>query len=210
MRTRRGFPIWLAWLGMTLVPVLAQAGGGNREAAMEKATFAGGCFWCMQHPFDTLEGVVSTTVGYTGGHVPNPTYAQVSAGGTGHVEAIQVVFDPARISYRKLLDVFWRQIDPTDAGGQFADRGSQYRTVIYYHSDAQRRAAEASKAALARSGRFSAPIVTEILPAVTFYPAEEYHQHYYRKNPVRYRFYRYGSGRDAFLRRVWGDDKPAE
>ena len=177
---------------------------------MEQATFAGGCFWCMQHPFDTLEGVVSTTVGYTGGHVPNPAYAQVSSGGTGHVEAIQVTFDPERIRYSRLLDVFWRQIDPTDAGGQFADRGDQYRSVIFYHNEAQRREAEASKAALARSGRFSAPIVTEILPAGTFYPAEEYHQHYYRKNPIRYRFYRYGSGRDAFLRRIWGDGKASE
>jgi len=197
--------MWLAWLGMMLGSIPAQAGNGNREVTMEKATFAGGCFWCMQHPFDALEGVMSTTVGYTGGHVPDPTYAQVSAGGTGHVEAIQVVFDPVRISYQKLLDVFWRQVNPTDAGGQFADRGSQYRTVIFYHDEAQQRTAEASKAALARSGRFSAPIVTEILPAGTFYPAEEYHQHYYRKNPIRYRLYRYGSGRDAFLRRIWGD-----
>jgi len=199
-----------AWLGVMFVPLQVQAGGGKQEAVMEKATFAGGCFWCMQHPFDALEGVVSTTVGYTGGHVPNPAYAQVSSGGTGHVEAIQVTFDPERIRYSRLLDVFWRQIDPTDAGGQFADRGDQYRSVIFYHSEAQRREAEASKTALARSGRFSAPIVTEILPAGTFYPAEEYHQHYYRKNPIRYRFYRYGSGRDAFLRRIWGDGKASE
>jgi len=202
--------VWLLWLGTMLVPLLAHAGDGQQEGAMKQATFAGGCFWCMQHPFDALDGVVSTTVGYTGGHLPNLTYAQVSAGGTGHAEAIRITFDSACISYRKLLDVFWRQIDPTDAGSQFADRGSQYRTAIFYHSEAQRREAEASKAALAQSGRFSAPIVTEIVPATTFYPAEEYHQHYYRKNPVRYKFYRYASGRDAFLRWVWGDEKPAE
>jgi len=158
----------------------------------------------MQHPFEKLPGVVSTTVGYTGGHTDHPTYEQVSAGGTGHVEAVQIVFDPRRISYEKLLQVFWHQIDPTDAGGQFADRGDQYRSVIFYHNERQRRLAERSKRALAASGRFDKPIVTAVLPAAAFWPAEEYHQHYADKNPLRYRLYRFYSGRDAYLRRIWG------
>jgi len=172
----------------------------------ETATFVGGCFWCMQSPFDKLEGVVSTTVGYTGGQKPNPSYEEVSAGGTGHAEAIQVVFDPARLSYETLLDVFWRQIDPTDAGGQFADRDNQYRSAIFYHDEDQKQQAEASKAALERSGRFGKPLATDIVPASAFYSAEEYHQKYYKKNPIRYKFYRYGSGRDKYLQKVWGDE----
>jgi len=173
---------------------------------LEKATFAGGCFWCMQHPFDVLDGVVSTTVGYTGGQLRNPSYAQVSAGGTGHAEAIEVVFDSSRISYEKLLDVFWRQIDPTDAGGQFVDRGNQYRSAIFYHDEIQKKKAEASKAALEKSGRFGAPLVTGVVPASVFYRAEEYHQKYYEKNPFRYKFYRYGSGRDKYLQKIWGGE----
>jgi len=172
----------------------------------ETAAFAGGCFWCMQTPFDKLEGVVSTTVGYTGGQKPNPAYEEVSAGGTGHAEAIRIIFDPERISYDILLDAFWRQIDPTDAGGQFVDRGKQYRSAIFYHNEVQRQQAEASKASLEASGRFDKPLVTEVVPASTFYAAEEYHQRYYEKNPIRYKFYRYGSGRDRYLEKIWGDE----
>jgi len=171
---------------------------------VEIATFAGGCFWCMQHPFDKLDGVISTTVGYTGGHTEHPTYKEVSAGGTGHAESIQIKFDPAKISYQQLLDVFWRQIDPTDADGQFVDRGNQYRAAIFYHDAQQHQLAEQSKSALEASGRFNKPIVTLIVPASTFWPAEDYHQHYADKNPIRYHFYRYHSGRDQYLKKVWG------
>jgi len=171
---------------------------------VEQATFAGGCFWCMQPPFDKLKGVISTKAGYTGGQKSQPTYNEISAGGTGHAESVQIEFDPSKISYQQLLDVFWRQINPTDAGGQFVDRGSQYRTAIFYHNDKQRQLAEQSKTALAASGRFSKPIVTRIVPEATFWPAEEYHQHYADKNPLRYHFYRYHSGRDQYLDRIWG------
>ncbi|TLM62982.1 MAG: peptide-methionine (S)-S-oxide reductase MsrA [Deltaproteobacteria bacterium] len=167
------------------------------------ATFAGGCFWCMEPPFDRLDGVVATVSGYTGGESANPGYAEVATGATGHLEAVQVHYDPARISYAQLLEVFWRSIDPTDPGGQFVDRGSQYRSAIFYHDAGQQRLAEASRAELAASGRFRAPIVTPVLPAGPFYPAEEYHQDYYRKNPTRYEFYRCSSGRDRFLAQAW-------
>jgi len=179
----------------------------NAEAAEKKyetATFAGGCFWCMEPPFEKLDGVRDVVSGYTGGHSVNPTYQAVSAGATGHAEAIQVIYDPSKVHYAKLLETFWRQIDPTDAGGSFVDRGSQYRSAIFYHSEEQRRLAEQSKAELARSGRFSAPIATEIVRAGVFYPAEEYHQDYYRKNPIRYKYYRFNSGRDQYIKRVWG------
>lgn len=172
-----------------------------------RAIFAGGCFWCMEPPFDHLPGVISTTSGYTGGSKANPSYEEVSAGGSGHTEAVEIVFDPQRVSYQKLLEVFWRNIDPTDAGGQFVDRGSQYRSGIFYRDEMQRQQAEDSKAALIKSGRFARPIVTEIVPATTFYPAEEYHQDYYRKNPLRYKYYRFNSGRDQFLDQVWGKDR---
>ena len=175
---------------------------GARASDVATATFAGGCFWCMQPPFDALPGVVSTTVGYTGGHVDHPTYEQVSAGGTGHAESIEVVFDPAKVSYRELLGVFWRNVDPTTRDKQFCDIGHQYRTAIFVHDDEQRREAEASRDAVAK--RLGQPVVTEIVPAGTFYPAEDYHQEYYRKNPVRYRFYRYTCGRDRRLAEVWG------
>jgi peptide-methionine (S)-S-oxide reductase len=175
---------------------------GAQERALERATFGGGCFWCMEPPFDKLKGVVSTTSGYTGGHVKNPTYEQVSSGRSGHVEVVQVVFDPAVVSYDTLLDVFWKNVDPLDDGGQFCDRGQQYRTVIYYHSDAQRRQAEVSKRKVQQL--LSKPIVTPIEAAQTFYPAEEYHQDYYQKNPVRYNFYRWNCGRDNRLEEVWG------
>ena len=175
---------------------------GARAGDVATATFAGGCFWCMQPPFDAVPGVVSTTVGYTGGHVDHPTYEQVSAGGTGHAESIEVVFDPAKVSYRELLGVFWRNVDPTTRDKQFCDVGHQYRTAIFVHDDEQRREAEASRDAVAK--RLGQPVVTEIVPAGTFYPAEDYHQEYYRKNPVRYRFYRYTCGRDRRLAEVWG------
>ncbi len=167
------------------------------------ATFAGGCFWCMEPPFDKLDGVLSTTSGYTGGDLVNPTYKQVSRGGTGHAEAVQIIYDPEKISYQTLLNVFWRNIDPLDPAGQFCDKGRQYRTAIFTHTPAQKTAAEASREALASSGKFNQPIVTEIVPATTFYPAEEYHQDYYQKNPVRYKFYRYSCGRDKRLQELW-------
>lgn len=173
------------------------------ETRLAKATFAGGCFWCMVHPFDTYPGVVRVVSGYTGGDKPNPTYEEVCAHTTGHREAVEVTFDPDVISYPRLLDIFWRQIDPTDSGGQFADRGESYRTAIYYHSEAQRSEAEKSREALQQSGRFSRPIATEILPAKPFYPAEDYHQDFYRSNPTHYTRYRQGSGRDSFLVQHW-------
>lgn len=168
------------------------------------ATFAGGCFWCMEGPFDELDGVLSTTSGYTGGETDNPTYEQVSAGGTGHTEAVQVVYDPQAISYRELLDVYWRNTDPTTPDAQFCDHGDQYRPAIFYANDEQRQAAEASKKAIERTKTFSASIVTEITPATTFYPAEEYHQDFYTKNPIRYKIYRWNCGRDSRLKELWG------
>lgn len=171
------------------------------------ATFAGGCFWCMQPPFDKLPGVVKTVVGYTGGHTKNPTYAEVSAGGTGHAESIQVTYDPKKIGYAQLLNVFWHNIDPLTPNAQFCDHGTQYRTAIFYHDAEQKRLAEAAKQKL--QARFKQPIVTEIVPASEFYPAEEYHQEYYRKNPFRYRFYRYNCGRDQRLKKLWGKEAPA-
>jgi peptide-methionine (S)-S-oxide reductase len=169
------------------------------------ATFAGGCFWCMEPPFDKIDGVLATTSGYTGGSKVDPTYPEVSAGGTGHAEAVQITYDPARVSYEQLLEVFWRNVDPLDAGGQFCDRGSQYRTGIFVHDDEQRRLAEQSKQALIDSKRFNRPIVTEIVAAGPFYPAEDYHQDYYQKNPLRYKFYRWNCGRDQRLAEVWGE-----
>lgn len=190
--------------GMMILLLWAQEGESREKSELARATFAGGCFWCMEHPFDELPGVVSTTSGYAGGHLKNPTYEQVSAGGTGHVEAMQIVYDPGKVSYQTLLEVFWRNVDPTDERGQFCDRGSQYATAIFYHDGQQKEVAEGSKRELAQSGRLKAPIVTPILPATNFYAAEEYHQEYYRKNPVRYKFYRYGCGRDRRLKELWG------
>jgi peptide-methionine (S)-S-oxide reductase len=183
--------------------LLVLSTGAAGAAELATATFAGGCFWCMQPPFDAVKGVVSTTAGYTGGHVKNPTYEQVSAGGTGHAESVQVVFDPKQVSYRELLDVFWHNVDPITPEGQFCDTGHQYRTAVFFHDEEQRRAAEESRDALAREHGWK--IATEIVPATEFYPAEEYHQAYYRKNPVRYRFYRYTCGRDRRLRELWGE-----
>jgi len=169
------------------------------------ATFAGGCFWCMEPPYEKLPGVVEVISGYTGGSKANPTYEQVSAGSTGHAEAVQVVYDPKKVTYEQLLDVFWHNIDPTVKDRQFCDSGTQYRSAIFYMDNAQRQAAEASLAALQKSRPFKEPIVTQIAMAGAFYPAEEYHQDYYKKNPVRYQIYRSGCGRDARLKQLWGD-----
>jgi len=183
-----------------------------KDAQPEKtaeAVFAGGCFWCTEADFEKVDGVIEAVSGYTGGRVADPTYEQVSAGGTGHVEAVKVNYDLQKITYEQLLQVFWRHVNPTDGGGQFVDRGSQYRSAIFYANEQQRRLAEASKKALEASGRFNQPIATDILPLGKFYPAEEYHQDYYRKNPIRYRYYRAGSGRDQFLEKVWAGEQKA-
>jgi len=172
-----------------------------------KATFAGGCFWCMQLPFQQTEGVTEAVAGYAGGTMPDPTYEQVSTGRTGHLEAVQVTYDQAKVSYEKLLEVFWTQIDPTDPAGQFADKGSQYRTAIFYHDDEQKKAAELSKKRLQDSGKFKDPIATEIRPYTTFYRAEEYHQNYATKKPREYQQYKKYSGREAFIEKVWGSAK---
>jgi peptide-methionine (S)-S-oxide reductase len=182
---------------------LASVGAADAQE-LAKATFAGGCFWCMEPPFDALDGVVSTTSGYTGGHTANPTYEQVSAGKTGHTEAVEIVYDPRKVTYARLLDVFWRNIDPLTANAQFCDTGSQYRAAIFVHDATQRRLAEASKEAAAQ--RLKKPIVTEITAASQFWPAEEYHQDYYKKNPIRYKFYRTSCGRDRRLEAIWGPD----
>ncbi len=188
----------LALLSFLSAPVGAEAAGPTAVS-----TFAGGCFWCMEPPFEALDGVVDVVSGYSGGSEVDPTYDQVSSGRTGHAEAVQVHYDPTRVSYAKLLDVFWRQVDPTDPGGQFVDRGRQYRTAIFVHDAEQRRLAEASKAELEASGRYDRPLVTEIVPFRAFYPAEEYHQDYGAKNPIRYKYYRYRSGRDQYLEKIW-------
>jgi len=178
------------------------------SANTKVATFAGGCFWCTESDFEKVPGVLKVISGYTGGRKENPTYEEVSSGRTGHLEAVQVHYDPEKVTYEQLLEVFWRHIDPTDAGGQFVDRGSQYRSAVFYHDEEQKRLAEASREALARSGKFTRPIATEILPLGRFYEAEDYHQDYYRKSPLRYQFYRSNSGRDQFLKKTWGDEKP--
>jgi peptide-methionine (S)-S-oxide reductase len=187
----------------------SQAESTGDTATQATATFAGGCFWCMEPPFDKLDGVISTTSGYTGGSKPDPTYKEVSSGGTGHAEAVQVIYDPQRISYADLLDVYWHNIDPTMANGQFCDWGNQYRSEIFYHTAEQQRLAEQSKAALEELKPFKETVVTEISKAVTFYPAEDYHQDYYQKNPLRYKFYRYGCGRDQRLEELWGKGSAA-
>jgi peptide methionine sulfoxide reductase msrA/msrB len=178
----------------------------KEEGDLQKATFAGGCFWCTEADFEKLPGVTKVVSGYTGGQKENPTYAEVSSGKTGHVEAVQVYYDPFKVSYEELLDAFWKDIDPTDKGGQFVDRGHQYRSAIFYHDEEQRRLAEKSKEALGKSGRFDKPIVTEILPLTKFYVAEEYHQDYYKNHSLKYSIYRHGSGRDQFLEKAWGKE----
>jgi peptide-methionine (S)-S-oxide reductase len=191
-------------MAQATAPAPGGAAAGKAGGPTMTAVFAGGCFWCVEADFDKVDGVVSTISGYIGGKLDRPTYEQVSAGGTGHTEAVQVVFDPARVSYEKLVDHFWRTIDPTVKDRQFCDIGTQYRTGIFTQGDEQRRLALASKAALEKTKPFAAPIVVEITPATTFYPAEDYHQDYYKRNPVRYAFYRNGCGRDQRLEELWG------
>uniref|UniRef100_A0A7C3V8N2 Peptide methionine sulfoxide reductase MsrA n=1 Tax=Desulfobacca acetoxidans TaxID=60893 RepID=A0A7C3V8N2_9BACT len=194
---RAGAGLWAGKLG-------EERGIMEAAANLAVATFAGGCFWCMEADFEKVPGVAKVVSGYTGGSQENPTYDNYAD--SGHVEAVQVFYDPQKVTYRQLLDYFWRHIDPTDAGGQFVDRGPQYRSAIFYHDEEQKRAAEESKAALARSGRFKQPIVTPIIKFTRFYPAEGYHQDYYRTHAARYKFYRWNSGRDQFLREHWGKD----
>jgi methionine-S-sulfoxide reductase len=177
------------------------------HANLQTAIFAGGCFWCMEPPYDDLPGIISTVVGYTGGEVENPSYEEVTTGTTGHAEAVKIEFDSTKISYFELLRVFWRNIDPTNPFGQFADRGSQYRTAIFYLDDNQKQAALQSKKVLEDSGKFKDPIVTQIIQAEVFYPAEDYHQEYYKKNPFHYNSYKVGSGRAGYLKKTWGDEK---
>jgi peptide-methionine (S)-S-oxide reductase len=198
------------WLVPTLLLGVLGASGESTPSQtdgdrMAVATFAGGCFWCMEPPFDELVGVVSTISGYSGGLRPNPTYGEVSRGGTGHAEVVQVRYDPSKIGYAQLLDVFWRNVDPTTPDRQFCDTGDQYRTAIFYHDLDQKRLAERSRQDLEAAGRLRQPIVTEISEAREFWPAEEYHQDYYKKNPVRYKLYRYRCGRDQRLQELWGD-----
>jgi peptide-methionine (S)-S-oxide reductase len=192
---------------MILIVMESDTGQAADTARYEKATFAGGCFWCMEPPYDKLDGVISTTAGYTGGHKKNPTYREVSAGVTGHTEAILIVYDPEIINYDRLLKVFWRNIDPTVQNRQFCDVGTQYRTAIFYHNETQKERAEKSKKELKESGRFTEPVFTEIAPASEFYVAEDYHQDYYKKNPLRYKFYRYNCGRDRRLKELWGTNE---
>ncbi|HIJ90389.1 MAG: peptide-methionine (R)-S-oxide reductase MsrB [Desulfobulbaceae bacterium] len=192
----------LLLLGFALVSLLSASVAGAAEKG-KKAIFAGGCFWCMEKPFEQLDGVFSVTSGYIGGRTSNPTYGNYVAG--GHIEAIEIVYDPDRVSYTKLLEIFWRQIDPTDGGGQFVDRGHAYTSAIFYRDEEQKQLAEKSRKELAMRKVFAKPLVTPIIPATTFFPAEEYHQDYYKKKPIRYRIYRGGSGRDKFLAKIWGD-----
>lgn len=179
--------------------------GSEKKVGLHEATFAGGCFWCVESDFEKVPGVVEVLSGYTGGKTENPSYQEVSMGNTGHLEAVRVIYDPEKVSYEQLLEVFWRHVDPTDPDGQFVDRGSQYGTAIFYHDEEQKRLAEESKKRLDSSGRFQKPVVTPILPLTQFYPAEDYHQDYFRKSPLRYKAYRMNSGRDQFLRKVWKD-----
>ena len=196
------FSVLLA-LGLLAGPTSAQGTAQGTKKGLAKATFAGGCFWCMEPPYDKLPGVVSTTSGYIGGTKKNPTYEEVSAGRTGHAEAVQVVYDPTKVSYARLLDVFWRNVDPLTPDAQFCDHGDQYRTAIFVHDAEQKRLAEESKARVQK--KFAErKVVTQIVPAGVFYPAEEYHQNYYEKNPLRYKFYRTSCGRDARLEELWG------
>ena len=195
---------WFLVLLFVAPRALFAAPDAGQPPGLEKATFAGGCFWCIEADFDPVEGVVSTVSGYIGGQTKDPTYKEVSAGGTGHAEVVQIGFDPRKVSYEELLKVFWRNVDPTRDDGQFCDDGRQYRTGIFVHGDAQREAAEKSRAETNRTKSFPQPIVTQIEAATTFYPAEDYHQNYYKKNPLRYKYYRYTCGRDKRLKELWG------
>jgi peptide-methionine (S)-S-oxide reductase len=200
-------------IGLRLAAACALVASGSaamaQAAATERAIFAGGCFWCVESDFDKVDGVLSTTSGYTGGSVANPTYEQVSAKHTGHAEAVEVLFDPRKVSYEKLVEHYWRTIDPTTKDRQFCDAGNPYRTAIFAVGEAQLKVAQASKAALDKSKPFSEPIVTEVVPAGAFYSAEGYHQDYYKKNPVRYQYYRSSCGRDARLKQLWGGQAAA-
>jgi peptide-methionine (S)-S-oxide reductase len=191
--------------GLCFALLLAAGAGLAAESSKPaKATFAGGCFWCMEEAFEKVEGVVSVTSGYTGGRVANPNYEEVSAGGTGHAESVEVLYDPAKIGYARLLDVFWRNIDPTTPDRQFCDRGNQYRSAIFYHDEEQKRLAEESKRKVEQTKPFKEPVVTQIVPASPFYQAEEYHQDFYKKNPIRYKFYKHNCGRAQRLEELWG------
>jgi len=198
-------------LGAILLAAMSTAAKDVNPAAgdrqLGKATFAGGCFWCMEEVFEGLDGVVSATSGYTGGHKRNPTYEEVSAGETGHAESVEVIYDPAKVTYGNLLEFYWRNIDPTDPRGQFCDKGTQYRSAIFYHDETQKRLAEESKNAVEKSKPFRGPILTEIVPASQFYPAEEYHQNFSQKNPLRYKLYKYNCGRAQRLQELWGTSK---
>jgi peptide-methionine (S)-S-oxide reductase len=190
-----------------LGPAIAGAQSVGGSTATAKATFAGGCFWCVEEVFQEADGVISATSGYTGGKEANPTYEQVSDGGTGHAEAVEVIYDPSKVSYERLLQLFWHNVDPLTPDRQFCDGGHQYRSAIFYHDETQRQLAESSKRAIEASKRFDKPIVTEIVPAGPFYPAEEYHQDYYTKNPLRYKFYKFNCGRAQRLKELWGETK---
>jgi peptide-methionine (S)-S-oxide reductase len=190
-----------------LLAAARDAGHAAGDRQLGKATFAGGCFWCMEEVFEGVDGVVSATSGYMGGHKGNPSYEEVSAGGTGHAESVEVSYDPAKVTYTKLLEFYWRNIDPTDPQGQFCDKGTQYRSAIFYHDETQKRLAEESKKAVEKSKPFRGPILTEIVPASQFYPAEEYHQNFSQKNPLRYKLYKYNCGRAQRLQQLWGISK---
>ena len=200
--SRPAIRIALVILSVTVGTLHSAAQSAETRAQTATATFAGGCFWCMEPPFDAVDGVISTTSGYTGGKTPSPTYEQVSDGRTGHAEALQVVYDPSRVSYAKLLEVFWRNVDAVDGAGQFCDRGTQYRPAIFYHSDEQKRQADTSKERIAT--QLGKAVAVQIVSAGEFYKAEDYHQDYYKKNPVRYKFYKWNCGRDQRLEQLWG------
>jgi peptide methionine sulfoxide reductase msrA/msrB len=202
------YSVYIIILSIIMITTVQTGDSAEKGDHMyENAIFAGGCFWCMESPFEKFDGVTEVISGYIGGDNENPTYEEVSSGKTGHLEAVKVIYDPKKISYETLLDIFWRQIDPTDPRGQFVDRGDHYTTAVFYLDEGQRKLAEKSKKKLDMSGRFSKPVITPIRKAGTFYPAEEYHQDYYRENPIRYKFYRYNSGRDQFLEDTWGEDR---
>ena len=191
------------FIGLAVLLVAVTAGAGH-AAEQAKAVFAGGCFWCMEEAFEKVEGVISVTSGYMGGFKPDPTYEEVSAGGTGHAESVDVVYDPSKVSYQKLLDHFWKNVDPLTPNAQFCDHGTQYRAAIFYGNEAEKRQAEASKQAIEQSKRFTEPIVTQVVMASKFYPAEDYHQDFYKKNPIRYKFYKHNCGRAQRLEMLWG------
>jgi len=212
IQTIEGITLMKLLLAMVLLAVIHDASfaDDSKDQKFDKASFAGGCFWCMEPPFEKIDGVISVISGYTGGKKVNPNYQEVSSGATDHAEAVEVTYDPNKVDYSKLLDIFWHNIDPTQKDGQFADKGRQYRTAIFYHNDQQKTEAEQSKKALAQSGKFEKPIVTEIVPAGEFYDAEDYHQDYYKKNAAHYKSYSYFSGREPFLKKVWGQENKTE